>query len=462
MKKKGILSCLLTLGVVSSVMALTGCDSGNSKDSTPGGHVHSYETWTVLPSCQEMGYIEHLCACGDRYQSDYVSRLDHTIVIDQAVAPTCAQEGKTMGAHCSVCGTTIIAQEPVETTEHTEVVDKAIAPTCTENGLTAGKHCGVCGTVIVAQETVKANGHTYATEWSYNETHHWHEATCGCDVKDGYSQHTEDSGVCSICSKVVHPTEGVQYDLSNDGTYAVVVGYEGTETNVVIADTYQGVPVKRIGDHAFNGCSGLTRVVIPNGVISIGSSAFYNCSSLTSVVIGDGVTSIGNYAFSYCYGLTSIIVSEGNVCYQSIDGNLYNKDGTELLQYAIGKAEISFTIPDGVTTIGGSAFYDCSSLTSVVIPDSVTSIGGYAFAFCFSLTSVVIPDSVTSIGGGAFYGCSSLTSVVIPDGVTSIGDYAFYYCSSLTSVIIGGSVTSIGSSAFFGCYGLTSVNVTNR
>ena len=65
MKKKGVLSCLLTLGVVSSVMALTGCDFGNPKDSTPGGHVHSYETWTVLPSCQELGDIEHLCACGD-------------------------------------------------------------------------------------------------------------------------------------------------------------------------------------------------------------------------------------------------------------------------------------------------------------------------------------------------------------------------------------------------------------
>ena len=202
-----------------------------------------------------------------------------------------------------------MAQETVKANGHTEVVDKGVEPTCTESGLTAGKHCGVCGTVIVAQEIVKANGHTYATEWSYNETHHWHEATCGCDVKDGYSQHTEDSGVCSICSKVVHPTEGVQYALSDDGTYAVVVGYEGTETNVVIADTYQGVPVKRIGYSAFSGCSGLTSVVIPNSVISIDVFAFYGCSGLTSVVIPDSVTSIGDGAFEDCSSLTSVNVT---------------------------------------------------------------------------------------------------------------------------------------------------------
>ena len=110
-----------------------------------------------------------------------------------------------------------------------------------------------------------------------------------------------------------------------------------------------------------------------------------------------------------------------------------------------------------VTSIGGSAFYVCTSLTSVTIPDSVTSIGDAAFYLCSSLASVTIPDSVTSIGEDAFRGCSNLSSVWIPDSVTNIGNHAFAGCSSLTSVTIGNSVTSIGDWAFYDCSGLRNI-----
>ena len=111
-------------------------------------------------------------------------------------------------------------------------------------------------------------------------------------------------------------------------------------------------------------------------------------------------------------------------------------------------------IGDGVTTIGSSAFDNCSNLTSVAIPNSVTEIGFRAFEDCRALTSINIPNSVTEIGDYAFYNCSELTSVTIPNSVTEIGDYAFYNCSELTSVTIPNSVTRIGDLAFSGCRSL--------
>ena len=251
-------------------------------------------------------------------------------------------------------------------------------------------------------------------------------------VENNSSSDENSSSDSSSVEEEKTPSEGLEFTLNEDEhSYSVTGIGTCTDTDLIIPATYENLPVMAIGNSAFRECSSLASVVIPDGVTTIGDEAFAGCYNLTSVVIGDNVTKIGYYAFAAC-SLTSIKVEDGNTAYKLIDGNLYAKDGTMLIQYALGKTATEFIIPDSVTTIGGSAFAGCSSLTRVVIGDSVTTIGYGAFENCSSLTSIEIPDSVTMIGDEVFEFCGSLTSVVIGDSVTTIGDYAFYSCDSLT------------------------------
>ena len=222
-------------------------------------------------------------------------------------------------------------------------------------------------------------------------------------------------------------------------------------------DSSQGTATVTYKDYNYNSYSGT--VTIPesisyNGktysVTSIGIYAFYNNSGLTSVTIPNSVTNIGSSAFSGCSNLTTVTLNSKFIVAvnRNSDSSLKNVFGSQVTKYIIG---------DEVTSIGRSAFYGCSGLTSVTIPNSVTSISNDAFSGCSGLTSVTIPNSVTSIGDFAFYECSGLTSVTIPNSVTSIGRLAFIGCSGLTSVTIPNSVTSIGRLAFSGCSGLTEI-----
>ena len=276
--------------------------------------------------------------------------------------------------------------------------------------------------------------------------------------------------------------------------------------------------LNEIGYAAFDQCTGLTSIIIPNSVTSIGNAAFYHCTGLTSIAIPNSVTSIGDNAFDSCLGLTSItipnsvtsigisafnrctklkefIVSENNTAYSSVQGVLFSKDCTKLIAYPNAKTNI-YTLPNSVTSIGNYAFEGCTELASIGIPNSVTSIGSYAFYNCRGLASITIPNSVTSIGSFAFYYCTGLASITIPYSVISIEGAAFAGCTKLEKIIVSennpayssvegvlfskdctkliaypyaksniytlpNSVTSIGDYAFYNCTGLTSVTIGN-
>ena len=438
----------------------------------PATGTHKVETIPAQEAtCTEKGNTEgERCSlCGEILVSPQeIPVLAHTY--DDKYDDTCNECGHVRDADCA----------HVET----EVIEGKNA-TCTEIGYTDGEKCKKCGEIISEQEVISMLDHSYSSVVT--------APTC---TEQGYTTYTCDCGDCYIDSyvdKIAHsfgewvivkkPTvteegsqertcecgekeiqaidklkasEGLEFALNDDGeSYSVVGIGTCTDTDIVIPSVYNGLPVTAIGEGAFiiywpeidQFYSLITSVIIPNSVTTIGEGAFWYCTSLTSITIPNSVSNIVNDVvnrnpFHMCTSLTNIEVDNDNPYYKSIDGNLYTKDGKTLLQYAIGKDDAIFIVPDSVTIIEDYAFYLCDTLTTVEIPNSVTSMGLATFYHCTSLESIVIPDSVTSIGANMFEGCTSLTSIVIPDSVTSIGYYAFFYCTSLTIYCEGESQPS--------------------
>jgi hypothetical protein len=188
--------------------------------------------------------------------------------------------------------------------------------------------------------------------------------------------------------------------------------------------------ITSISPSLFNNCKALTSIIIPQTVENIGYSAFNYCKSLSSIIIPEGVKEIEGFVFQSCTALTelyisstvssidpsatrengllNIIVSDDNNTYSSIDGVLFNKTKTTLIKYAKDSIQPTYVTPTGVTAIGGGAFYDCTSLSSVIISEGVTEVKERAFYNCGKLTSISLPSSLVSIGTNAFAYCNSL------------------------------------------------------
>jgi hypothetical protein len=275
-------------------------------------------------------------------------------------------------------------------------------------------------------------------------------------------------------------------DQEGPYTYTVTAG-QATITDfnsafsgsLSITNTLGTCPVTTIGDGAFEYCTNLTSVTIPDSVTAIEDYAFHKGISLTNVTIGVGVTNIGVQAFSHCFALSNVTI-----------GGSVAAIGELAFELCTGLTGV--TLPAAITSIGAGAFAGCTNFTAVVIPAGVTNIGFYAFHYCTQLTGITvvaanafytsvdgvlfdetettliqypggqsgtyaIPAGVTDIGAGAFSYCNSLTGVDIPDSVTSIQDRGFGFCTGLTTITIPASVISIEHEAFLDCTGLLRV-----
>ena len=211
-----------------------------------------------------------------------------------------------------------------------------------------------------------------------------------------------------------------------------------------------------IGERAFKWCSSLSEIQLPEGIKKIGDHAFLWCESLSVINIPDSVVELGDRAV---FALDSINIAPKNRNYCSKDGVLFSKDGSTLL-YCPQQKSGSYHIPNGTVAIAANAFHS-NTASTVILPQGLKSIGYTAFSFCSALNKITFPSSLESIDSSAFFSCGNLREVIFNDCAATIGDEVFFCCTSLSSVNFGNRLRSISNSAFTSCTSLQTVTIPN-
>ncbi len=397
-------------------LALSACDDTNQSQTPNEDHVHAFSEWTTTKkaNCTEDGVNERYCACGEK-QTQSVSALGHTNVIDDAVAATCTTEGKTEGKHCTVCNEVIVAQTTIGKLGHVEVIDAAVAATCTTEGKTEGKHCSVCSEVLVAQTTVGKLGHVEvidaavaATCTTEGLTEGKHCSVCREVIKSQTTtpkqEHLYKFYKCTICGVENIPDQGLSFYLRNDNKYIVSVGTAVYLTTIVIPSSHNGLPVVQVG--SFEN-SMVETLVLPDSIIILNTLG--DMERLTNIYFDGSIDEWCSISLSPSYTLEQLYVKDLN-------------------------DEYSKPTKVTVSSLRAYSLFRCSSLTEITILSGAEYIGEGALACCNNLTKVTIPETVSEIDVQAFYGCTALEEITIPSGVTSIQYGAFGACTKLTKM----------------------------
>ena len=336
--KKLILIIITTV----SLLALAGCNIFESE------HVHEFGDWSTVKeaSCTEDGNRTRSCSCGET------------------------------------------EKETLPKTGHVEEIIAGYSATCTEAGLAEGKKCTVCGEITVKQEEIASLEHDYKYSEETDENDNitiygtCQRANCGTTIINPAGLYDKDSNLIASWSELVDDY-GIKVD---NGVLSVI--HDTMQNNDLRNGTLFVIDdsINLIASNAFAGCT-FTHIVIPNSVTEIESFAFAN-SFITTVFIPDSVIKIGKGPFSNCGQLTQITVDVDNENYKSIDGNLYTKDEKTFIQYANGKKDSEYNIPNGVEIILSDAMSYSNFLKKIIIPKTINCIERYAFSESASLKNV--------------------------------------------------------------------------
>ncbi len=301
-------------------------------------------------------------------------------------------------------------------------------------------------------------GAAYQQAWTDYANRIGEFMSCGAGAMAVYDATTHTLTICGTGAMA-------DFASASDQPWASL---QGQIQQVVVEGT-----ITAIGTNAFNGCSALTAATLEGTGTTIADGAFNgNATGRRIFVPAAAIAGYGESTYAtdiYATGLCGATGSEESITWElnaatkalviSGTGAMFDFSTTNMPWFPVRANITSITIEPGVTTIGNSSFYGCSSMASVSLPEGLTTLGSSAFQNCTGLVSVSLPEGLTTIGNSSFYGCSSMASVSLPEGLTTIGSNAFEGCSSLDTVVLPSGVTTLGSSAFRNCSGLTTVNI---
>ncbi len=290
----------------------------------------------------------------------------------------------------------------------------------------------------------------------------------------GYLEYSEDDFTIGLPSKLT-----TIKDYAFQSCSAIAPGGENSDQYLSIPST-----VTTIGNYAFYGCSKAFNTITLYAVSDWGTYTFYGCTSITKLsTSGTTITKIPNYSFQGCTslvditGLNGYITEIGTSAFQGCTAldvtgyfngqNLRRNQklttiGAQAFYGCKGSTSATLNLSlSYLTTIGQSAFRNCTEITTVNFGSALTSMGTYVFAGCTDLTTIEnFPTKITEIPDGLLNGCTALESYAIPSQITSVGSYAFSGCTNLSSISFTSyNIKSVGDYAFQNCTALTSLSL---
>ncbi len=344
-----------------------------------------------------------------------------------------------------------------EKEEYTYAMTEIVLP---DGLLTIGKDafydCSALNAITIPDSVVSIQDDFAKTAY-YQDQSHWDDGKVLyvgnhlIEAKDLTGSYTVRAGTKSIAPHAFDGCSGLSA-INLPDSIVSIGEYAFRDCTALVNITIPDA-VKKIERRTFDGCTSLESIKLGSGLETIAWVAFPDCKALKSLTIPASVTKLGYYLFENCEALESLQVEEGN--------KIFRSEGNCILNIASNSVIIAgcktTTIPEGVTRIGVAAFYGTAAPVNVTIPDSVTEIGTCAFMNCSSLVSIKLPKNLTEIDEAMFNRCSSLESIVIPDSVTKIGRWAFDECSSLVSIELSKNLTEISEAMCSECSSLESI-----